>query len=60
MKQPKKENTQSVVFVEAAKALKCDESEERFDEMLKKVAQHKPRDSAADVSEKIEENPPSK
>lgn len=29
-------------FVEAARALECDESEERFDEALKKVARHKP------------------
>jgi hypothetical protein len=29
-------------FVEAARALECDESEERFDAALKKVAAHKP------------------
>jgi hypothetical protein len=29
-------------FVDAARALGCDESEERFDEALKKVAAHKP------------------
>lgn len=29
-------------FKEAARALECDESEERFDEALKKVARHKP------------------
>ncbi|WP_424360883.1 hypothetical protein [Methylocystis parvus] len=34
--------SQSERFAEAAKALECDESEERFDEALKKVARHKP------------------
>ena len=29
-------------FAEAARALECDESEERFDAALKKVAAHKP------------------
>jgi hypothetical protein len=29
-------------FEEAARALECDESEERFDAALKKVAAHKP------------------
>lgn len=35
---------QSDAFVEAAKALGCDESEEHFDDALKKIAQHKPMD----------------
>lgn len=29
-------------FIKAAKELECDESEERFDAALKKVAAHKP------------------
>jgi hypothetical protein len=29
-------------FLEAARALECDESEERFDAALRKVAAHKP------------------
>jgi hypothetical protein len=29
-------------FIDAARALGCDESEERFDAALKKVARHKP------------------
>lgn len=41
------------VFIEAAKSLECDDSEERFDETLKKVAQHKPRDNADDDSERL-------
>ena len=32
-------------FVEAARELGCDESEERFDETLKRVAKHKPKPS---------------
>lgn len=33
---------QSRAFVDAARALECDESEERFDAALKKIAAHKP------------------
>jgi hypothetical protein len=29
-------------FVDSARALECDESEERFDTALKKIATHKP------------------
>jgi hypothetical protein len=29
-------------FIDAARALECDESEERFDAALKKIAAHKP------------------
>ena len=42
-KQAKRQNkSQHREFVETARALECDESEERFDEALKKVAGHKP------------------
>lgn len=34
------EGTQSERFIETARKLECDESEERFDEALKKVAGH--------------------
>jgi hypothetical protein len=34
--------SQSKAFVQAARALCCDESEERFDAALAKVARHKP------------------
>jgi hypothetical protein len=34
---------QSAAFIEAARQLGCDESEERFNEKLKAVAKHKPR-----------------
>jgi hypothetical protein len=30
-------------FIDAARALECDESEERFDAALRKVAAHKPQ-----------------
>jgi hypothetical protein len=37
-----------LAFAEAARALECDESEERFDAALKKVAAHKPSKDRAD------------
>jgi hypothetical protein len=36
-----KSKSQSAAFVDAARALGCDESEERFDAALRKVAAHK-------------------
>jgi len=36
------ENKQFRDFVESARAVECDESEERFDAALRKVAAHKP------------------
>jgi hypothetical protein len=33
---------QSKMFIEAARALGCDEDPAHFDEILKKVARHKP------------------
>lgn len=43
MKKPETKKTgQSAAFIEAAKALGCDEDPARFDEALKKVARHKP------------------
>jgi hypothetical protein len=38
---------QSRRFKEAARSLECDESEERFDAALKKVAAHKPPTQSA-------------
>lgn len=40
-KSPKSARSQSTRFEEAARDLGCDESEERFDAALKKVAAHK-------------------
>jgi hypothetical protein len=43
---------QSQAFIDAARALECDESEERFDAALRKIAAHKPRkDSETDSPE---------
>ncbi len=44
---------QSQAFVDAARSFGCDESEERFDAALKKVAAHKP---AASVKKGKPEN----
>ena len=40
------EQSQRERFEQAARELGCDESEERFDETLKRVAKHKPKDEA--------------
>jgi hypothetical protein len=37
---------QSQAFIEAARKLGCDEDPAHFDEILKKVARHKPPDAA--------------
>ncbi len=39
---PSKHNSQAGKFVELARQLGCDESEERFDAALGKVVKHKP------------------
>ena len=43
---------QSEKFKEAARELGCDDSEEAFDEALKKVARHKPMDEKATPAKK--------
>ena len=47
-------------FVNAARVLECDKSEERFDAALKKVAAHKPRKDDEDGSLKGNKATPSK
>jgi hypothetical protein len=42
---PQAQDTQSEQFVKAARELGCDESEERFNDALKAVAKHKPREA---------------
>jgi hypothetical protein len=42
MKHKDEAKSQRRAFEQAARALGCDESEERFDAALKKVAAHKP------------------
>jgi hypothetical protein len=39
---PRKQKEQSQRFIEAARALGCDEDPAHFDEILKKVVRHKP------------------
>ena len=59
MKQSKKTiPTNSSPFEDAARALGCDESEERFDAALKKVAAHKLPDKKSD--DKQEKEKPAK
>ena len=43
-------------FVDAARALECDESEERFDAALKKVAAHKPSKEREDGGARANSN----
>jgi hypothetical protein len=44
-------------FVDAARSLECDESEERFDAALKKVAAHKPLKDREDGGAKGDAKP---
>jgi hypothetical protein len=44
-------------FEEAARALGCDESEERFDEALRKIAAHKPHKDGEDGAPKGKAKP---
>jgi hypothetical protein len=50
----KKRSERQDKFVEAARALECDESEERFDAALKKVAAHKPPDKKSEREQEKE------
>jgi hypothetical protein len=52
-----KQNSQTENFKEAARALGCDESEERFDAALKKVAAHKPAKASETGAPKGEAKP---
>jgi hypothetical protein len=44
--EPRKNQKQSEAFIEAARELGCDEDESHFEEKLKKVARHKPKDDS--------------
>jgi hypothetical protein len=46
-----------VSFEEAARALECDESEERFDAALRKIAAHKPPKDSEAVAPKSDVKP---
>lgn len=50
-------DAQGDVFIDAARALECDESEERFDAALKKVAAHKPAKASETGAPKGEAKP---
>ena len=45
----KHDKAQSEKFIEAARALGCDDEPAHFDELLKKVARHKPADDPPKV-----------
>ena len=49
-----KQNSQIDGFKEAARALECDESEERFDAALKKIAAHKSPDKKSEHEQEKE------
>ena len=51
----KSPEAQSEAFIKAARELGCDESEERFDEVLKKVARHKPAETKPPRQEKAKD-----
>ena len=55
----KDQTSQSKAFIEAARKLGCDEDPAHFDEILKKVARHKPvnHSAANDVEEKGTKKP---
>ena len=50
--EPATEKSQRQRFKEAARELGCDDSEEAFDEALKKVARHTPKDEKATPRER--------
>lgn len=53
--------TQSDAFIEAARALECDESEQRFNEALGKIARHKPKpDKQLEKAPEPEDKKPAK
>jgi len=43
MDQKSKDQDQAKRFIEAARELACDESEERFESALRSIARHKPK-----------------
>jgi hypothetical protein len=53
----KSRELQSEKFFEAARSLECDESEERFDAALRKIAAHKPPKGSETGAHKSEAKP---
>ena len=59
--QPKISMSQSETFTDAARALECDESEQRFNEALGKIARHKPKpDKPPEKAPETEDKKPAK
>lgn len=56
----KNQSNQHGEFEKAARALECDESEERFDAALKKIAVHKPPKDTKTGAPKSEAKPSKK
>ena len=54
MKRKADEKSRRRSFIEAARSLECDESEERFDAALKKIAAHKPADKKTEHEQEKE------
>lgn len=53
-------NDQSAAFIEAARELGCDDDPAHFDEVLKKVARHKPAHDAPPAATEPETKKPAK
>jgi hypothetical protein len=61
VKMDEKSQHQYHEFVDAARALECDESEERFNEALGKIVRHKPKpDAQPEKTETPDEKEPAK
>lgn len=60
-KNDKNGENQKIAFIDAARALKCDESEQRFNEALGKIARHKPKpDKPPEKAPETEDKKPAK
>lgn len=58
---PKRNEAVQTTFEEAARALECDESEQRFNEALGKIVRHKPKpDKPPEKASKTEDKKPAK
>ena len=53
--------SQSEAFIDAARALECDESEQRFNKALGKIVRHKPKpDNPPEKAPETEDKKPAK
>lgn len=61
MKKQQTKSNSSASFIEAARALECDESEERFNAALGQIVRHKPNpDAPREKAETPDKNEPAK